>query len=195
MEKIILGVDPGTLILGYSILQTEEGKKPEVLAMEVLYLKKEPDYNIRIRTIFDSMVRIIDQYHPDHLAIEAPFFGKNVQSMLKLGRAQGVTIAAAMSRDLSFSEYEPAVIKQTITGNGNASKEQVLAMLQSQLGIELHPKYLDASDALAAAYTCHQIVNNPYADVRALLKPKRQSKSKKQSWTEFVNLNPDKIDK
>lgn len=191
MEQIILGVDPGTLILGYSILKVDDGKRPEILTMDVLYLKREPDYNLRIRTIFDSMVRIIDKYHPDHLAIEAPFFGKNVQSMLKLGRAQGVTIAAAMSRDLSFTEYEPKVIKQTITGNGNASKEQVLSMLQAQLNFEMHPKYLDASDALAAAYTCYQITHNPNAELRAQLKPTKHKKSAKQSWANFIEQNPD----
>lgn len=193
MEHIILGVDPGTLILGYSLISVSAQGEVQLLDMDVLYLKREPDYNRRIRTIFDSMVSVIDKYHPDHLAIEAPFFGKNVQSMLKLGRAQGVTIAAAMSRDLSFTEYEPSVIKQTITGNGNASKEQVLAMLQAQLGVELHPKYLDASDALAAAYTCHKIMDNPNAELRQMLKPVKSRKPRKQTWAEFVNNNPDII--
>ncbi|MCQ2297629.1 MAG: crossover junction endodeoxyribonuclease RuvC [Bacteroidales bacterium] len=194
MEKIILGVDPGTLILGYSILSIEEGT-PHLLAMDVLYLKKIADYNLRIRKIFDSMQEIIDRYHPDHLAIEAPFFGKNVQSMLKLGRAQGVTIAAAMSRDLSFTEYEPATIKQTVAGNGNASKDQVLRMLQAQMGIDLNPKYLDASDALAAAYTCYRMMYNPKADIQQLLKPqaKTRKKSSRAAWGDFVSQNPDKI--
>ena len=120
---LILGIDPGTQILGYSLLDTEGGAF-RIEAMDVLYLKKIADFNLRIRKIFDTTLRIIDGYHPDHLAIEAPFFGKNVQSMLKLGRAQGVAIAAAMSRDLSFTEYEPATIKQLVTGNGNASKER-----------------------------------------------------------------------
>lgn len=193
MERIILGVDPGTLILGYSLLEVSQEGAPRLLDMDVLYLKKEPDYNLRIRKIFDSMVSIIDRYHPDHLAIEAPFFGKNVQSMLKLGRAQGVTIAAAMSRDLSFTEYEPAVIKQTITGNGNASKEQVLAMLQAQIGTELHPRYLDASDALAAAYTCYKFLYNPNAELRQMLKPSKPRRTKKQSWADFISNNPDRI--
>lgn len=194
MDHIILGVDPGTLILGYSILSIEN-EQPRLLAMDVLYLKKIADYNLRIRKIFDSMVAIIDQYHPDHLAIEAPFFGKNVQSMLKLGRAQGVTIAAAMSRDLSFTEYEPATIKQTVAGNGNASKDQVLHMLQAQMGIELSPKYLDASDALAAAYTCYRMFYNPKADIQNLLKPqaKTKKKSSRKAWGDFVNQNPDII--
>ena len=117
---LILGIDPGTLILGYSLLNTDT-PQPTIEAMDVLYLKKIPDFNLRIRKIFESTLRLIDSFHPDHLAIEAPFFGKNVQSMLKLGRAQGVAIAAAISRDLSLTEYEPSFIKQHITGNGNAS--------------------------------------------------------------------------
>ena len=192
MEKIILGIDPGTQILGYSLLREEEGHL-QLMLMDVLYLKKIPDFNLRIRHIFDSTRRIIDMYHPDHLAIEAPFFGKNVQSMLKLGRAQGVAIAAAMSRDLPFTEYEPATIKQTVTGNGNASKEQVAAMLRSIIQYPDEPKYLDATDALAVAYTCYQIESNPLADIRQQLKPKKK-KGKKQSWCDFVNQNPDRLD-
>ncbi|MBR1793044.1 MAG: crossover junction endodeoxyribonuclease RuvC, partial [Bacteroidales bacterium] len=177
---MILGVDPGTLILGYSLLQTEP--QPQVLAMDVLYLKRIDDYNQRIRTIFDSMCEIMDKYHPDFLSIEAPFFGKNVQSMLKLGRAQGVTIAAAMSRDIPFAEYEPASIKQYITGNGRASKEQVLAMLQAHLNIDLQPRYLDATDALAAAYCHHLVSSNPMGDLREQLRPTKPHRSKRQSW-------------
>ena len=194
MEQIILGVDPGTLILGYSILKIEN-TKPELVTMDVLYLKRIADYNLRIKKIFDSMVEIIDCYHPDHLAIEAPFFGKNVQSMLKLGRAQGVTIAAAMSRDLSFTEYEPTTIKQTVAGTGRATKEQVLKMLQAQLGLELKPKYLDATDALAAAYTCYRIQYNPMAEIQAQLKPTTKKKTKKQSWADFIGENPDRVER
>ncbi|MBQ4376180.1 MAG: crossover junction endodeoxyribonuclease RuvC [Bacteroidales bacterium] len=188
---IIIGVDPGTLILGYSILQTEPA--PQMVAMDVLYLKRIEDYNERIRTIFTEMGRLMDKYHPDHLSIEAPFFGKNVQSMLKLGRAQGVTIAAAMSRDIPFSEYEPASIKQYITGNGRASKEQVLAMLQARLCLDLNPHYLDATDALAAAYCHHLVVSNPLGELREQLKPQRK-KSKRQSWGDFVSQNPDRVE-
>ena len=190
---LILGIDPGTRILGYSLLDTDEGA-PKILAMDVLYLKNIPDFNDRIRRIFDSTVRIIDSFHPDHLAIEAPFFGKNVQSMLKLGRAQGVAIAAAMSRDLSYTEYEPSVIKQTVTGNGIASKEQVSAILRSILGFTDDPKYLDATDALAVAYTCHMQFSNPLADLRSQLQPhKTRHKSAKKQWSEFVNQNPDRL--
>lgn len=190
---LILGIDPGTQILGYSLLDTD-GPGLKIEAMDVLYLKKIPDFNLRIRKIFESTLRLIDSFHPDHLAIEAPFFGKNVQSMLKLGRAQGVAIAAAISRNLSVSEYEPAVIKQHITGNGNASKQQVAAILQSILGFDQSPKYLDATDALAVAYTCHLSLSNPLADIQNQLTPKKKThKSSKKQWSEFVNQNPDLI--
>lgn len=195
MDRVILGVDPGTLILGYSILSVEDDK-PHLQAMDVLYLKRIEDYNLRIRKIFDSMVEIIDKYHPDHLAIEAPFFGKNVQSMLKLGRAQGVTIAAAMSRDLSFTEYEPTVIKQYITGNGGASKDQVAKMLQMQLGFDEQPKYMDATDALGAAY-CHYLqLTHPMASLHQQLKTKqRKTKSQRSAWAAFIDNNPDKVER
>ncbi len=187
---LILGIDPGTQILGYSLLETGEGMR--IVAMDVLYLKKIEDFNLRIRKIFESTVGIIDSFHPDHLAIEAPFFGKNVQSMLKLGRAQGVAIAAALSRDLSVTEYEPSVIKQHITGNGNATKQQVATILQSILGFEETPKYLDATDALAVAYTCHLHLSNPLADIQRQLTPKKKThKSAKKQWSEFVNNNPE----
>ena len=133
---LILGIDPGTQVLGYSLLDTD-GPKPRLVVMDVLYLRKIAD--LRIRKIFDTTQRIIDSYHPDHLAIEAPFAGKNVQSMLKLGKAQGVAIGAAIGRDLSYTEYEPAAVKQRVTGNGNAAKEQVAAMLQSIFGFDNIP--------------------------------------------------------
>ena len=195
VEKIILGIDPGTRILGYSVLEIVDGN-PNVLVLDVLYLKQIADFNLRIRKIFDSTLRIIDTYHPDHLAIEAPFFGKNVQSMLKLGRAQGVAIAAAMSRDLSFSEYEPTTIKQTVTGNGLASKKQVEMMLRSLMQFPDEPRYLDATDALAVAYTCFVERSNPLADVREQLKvkAKRQTKSRRKAWADYVSQNPEIID-
>lgn len=192
MEKIILGIDPGTQILGYSLLSVEEGQ-PRLLLMDVLYLKRMPDMHLRLRKIFDSTRRIIDMYHPDQLAIEAPFMGKNVQSMLKLGRAQGVAIAAAMSRDLPYTEYEPSVIKQTVTGNGNASKEQVASLLRALIQYPDEPRYLDATDALAVAWTAYQIESNPLADLRAQLKPKKsRTKSKAQAWADFVQQNPER---
>lgn len=193
MEHIVLGIDPGTLVMGYSILKVDDNRA-ELVTMDVLYLKNIAEYNLRIRKIFDSVVAIIDKYHPDHLAIEAPFYGKNVQSMLKLGRAQGVAIAAAMSRDLSFTEYEPRLIKQYITGSGAASKEQVARMLQMQLKYEDVPKYLDATDALAAAY-CHYLqLTHPMAALHQELKAKKKVTSRRNSWADFVNQNPDRIE-
>lgn len=195
MDHIVLGIDPGSLIMGYSILAVRDDR-PSLVTMDVLYLKKIDDYNQRIRAIFDNVISIIDTHHPDHLAIEAPFFGKNVQSMLKLGRAQGVAIAAAMSRDIPFTEYEPAVIKQYITGNGNATKEQVARMLQMQLAFTDEPKYLDATDALAAAY-CHFLqLTHPMAALHQQLKAKtHRTKSRRQQWSDFLLNNPDKIQK
>ncbi len=195
-EKIILGIDPGTQILGYSLVEVV-GDKPRVMVLDVLYLKKIADFNLRIRKIFDSTLRLIDTFHPDHLAIEAPFFGKNVQSMLKLGRAQGVAIAAAMSRDLSFSEYEPATIKQTVTGNGTATKEQVAMMLRSILQFPDETRYYDATDALAVAYTCYMERWNPMAEIQEQLnvKKKKQTKSRRASWAEFVNSNPEVVER
>jgi crossover junction endodeoxyribonuclease RuvC len=189
--EIILGIDPGTQIMGYSLLRKAEDK-PELMLMDVLYLKKIGDYKLRIRQIFDKTQSIIDMYHPDHLAIEAQFFGKNVQSMLKLGRAQGVAIAAAMSRDLSYTEYEPATIKQMVTGNGNASKEQVASILQNIFGFTDEPQYFDATDALAVAYTCYMEQNDNMAELRKQLKVSHKKKGKKQTWEQFVNENPDR---
>ena len=190
---LILGIDPGTRILGYSLLDTD-GSKPRLVVMDVLYLRQIADFHLRIRKIFDSTQRIIDSYHPDHVAIEAPFAGKNVQSMLKLGKAQGVAIAAALSRDLSYTEYEPAAVKQRVTGNGNAAKEQVAAMLQSIFGFEDLPRYLDSSDALAVAYTCYLEQTDPLGDLRGELKPRRQHKSRRQQWGDFVNANFDRVE-
>ncbi|MBQ2508732.1 MAG: crossover junction endodeoxyribonuclease RuvC [Bacteroidales bacterium] len=194
MEKIILGIDPGTLIMGYSLLEVDdELRQPRLLTMDVVYLKKIADPKLRLRRIYDSTLRIIDTFHPDHLGIEAPFFGKNFQSALKLGRAQGIAIAAAMARDLSFTEYEPATVKQNVTGNGNASKEQVAQMIRSIFQFDNDPRYFDATDALAIAYSCFLDLYNPLADIRSELLPtKKRGKSRRQSWTEFVEQNPDR---
>lgn len=187
---LILGIDPGTRILGYSLLDTDQ-PTPQIVAMDVLYLRLMPDFKDRIKHIHSSTLRIIDSFHPDQLAIEAPFFGKNVQSMLKLGRAQGVAIAAALARDIPYQEYEPSVIKQTVTGNGNASKEQVADILRSILHFDEHPHYLDATDALAVAYTCHMQLTHPLGDLRQQLAPKKKRKSSKKQWSDFVTQNPD----
>ena len=193
MEKVILGIDPGTNIMGYGVLKVKDGKAAMV-TMGVIDLRRFEDGYLKLGHIFERVTGIIDAYLPDEMAIEAPFFGKNVQSMLKLGRAQGVAIAAAMSRGLSYTEYEPSLIKQIVTGNGQASKEQVAAMLRSILGFENSPQYLDATDALAVAYTCHMQFTNPLADLRSELMPKtKRHKSAKKQWADFVNTNPDRV--
>jgi crossover junction endodeoxyribonuclease RuvC len=151
--QIIIGIDPGTNIMGYSVIRISSGK-PELLTVGVLYLNKIKDHYIKLHTIFDKVTALIKEYHPNELAIEAPFFGKNVQSMLKLGRAQGTAIAAALNLSLPIHEYSPRKIKQSITGNGNASKEQVAAMLSNLLVLRETPETLDASDAIAVAL-CH----------------------------------------
>ncbi|WP_233861221.1 crossover junction endodeoxyribonuclease RuvC [Tenacibaculum piscium] len=152
-EKIILGVDPGTSIMGFGIIKVV-GKKMEFVQMNELILKKYDNHYIKLRLIFERTLELIDTYHPDEIALEAPFFGKNVQSMLKLGRAQGVAMAAALSRDIPVTEYAPLKIKMAITGSGKASKEQVALMLKSLLNLKTLPKNLDATDGLAAA-VCH----------------------------------------
>lgn len=191
---IILGIDPGTQILGYSLLEVNDSTgRFQILAMDVLYLRNIPDFNLRIRRIFDSTTRLIDSFHPHHLAIEAPFFGKNVQSMLKLGRAQGVAIAAAINRNIPYSEYEPRLIKQLVTGNGNASKQQVAAILRSLLLFDDNPRYLDATDALAVAYTCHLQLSNPLHDIAQSQKKHKTKKSTKKQWSQFILQNPDRV--
>ena len=152
-EKIILGIDPGTTIMGYGLIHVH-GKKFELINLGVLHLSKLKSHELKLKKIFDRTLQLIEEYKPDELAVEAPFFGKNVQSMLKLGRAQGVAMSAALHRDIPIFEYSPKKIKMSITGNGNASKEQVASMLKSLMNIKEIPKHLDATDGLAAA-VCH----------------------------------------
>jgi len=152
-EKIILGIDPGTTIMGFGIIKVVN-KKMEFVLMNELILNKYDDHYLRLKKIFERTIQLIDTYHPDAIAIEAPFFGKNVQSMLKLGRAQGVAMAAGLSREVTITEYAPRKIKMAITGKGTASKEQVALMLKSVLKLKELPKNLDATDGLAAA-VCH----------------------------------------
>ena len=172
-----MGIDPGTVIMGYGIILIRE-KQVELLTMGVLKLHQFSEHEDKLKRIFERTVSLIEEYHPDELAIEAPFFGKNVQSMLKLGRAQGVAMAAALSRTVPIFEYSPRKIKQSITGRGNASKEQVAQMLQNILKINQPPEYLDATDGLAAA-VCHYFQKNPG----------RQEK-KFTGWKSFLNENP-----
>lgn len=181
-EKIILGIDPGTNVMGYGVLNVT-GTKPQVMTLGVIDLRKCKDPYLKLKHIFERVQGIIASYLPDELAIEAPFFGKNVQSMLKLGRAQGVAIVAAVSRDIPVTEYAPLKIKMAITGNGQASKEQVADMLQRMLHIpdsEMEP-FMDATDALAAAY-CH------YLQMGRPSLPKAYS-----GWKDFIAKNPDKV--
>ncbi|MGB5363314.1 MAG: crossover junction endodeoxyribonuclease RuvC [Aureibaculum sp.] len=152
-EKIILGIDPGTTIMGFGLIKVVK-KQMQFIQLNELHLKKYNDHYVKLKLIFERTIELIDTYHPDEIAIEAPFFGKNVQSMLKLGRAQGVAMAAGLSRQIPITEYSPKKIKMAITGNGNASKEQVARMLQSTLELKELPKNLDATDGLAAA-VCH----------------------------------------
>jgi len=179
-ERIILGIDPGTTIMGFGLIKVEN-KKMSFIQMNELQLTKYSDHYKKLKLIFERTIELIDNYHPDEIAIEAPFFGKNVQSMLKLGRAQGVAMAAGLSREVPITEYLPKKIKMAITGNGNASKEQVAKMLQSQLNIGKLPKNLDATDGLAAA-VCH-FYNSGKTEI---------GKSY-TGWDAFVKQNPKKI--
>lgn len=181
-ERVILGIDPGTNVMGYGILGVR-ARKPVMIAMGVLRLSKFETHYLRLRSIYERVDQLCRQYLPDELAIEAPFFGKNVQSMLKLGRAQGVAMAAALSRDIPITEYAPLKIKQCVTGNGQASKEQVANMLKHILHIPDNrmPDLLDATDALAAALTHFYESGKPKLAKGA------------SSWEQFLKQNPDRI--
>lgn len=180
--KIILGIDPGTVIMGYGLLCVDN-KKISLLHMGVLKLSAKLDAYERLEKIHAQVTELITTYNPGYFAIEAPFFGKNVQSMLKLGRAQGVAIAAAMQAGLTVSEYSPKKVKQSITGNGNASKEQVMKMMQRLLDIKEDPKYFDATDALSVAL-CHHYQDNPLLKVAG---------KKIKDWADFVKQNPGRV--
>ena len=180
IDKIILGVDPGTTIMGYGIIHIK-GKKMELVQMGVLHLSKLGSHELKLKKIFERTLQLVDEYKPDEFAVEAPFFGKNVQSMLKLGRAQGVAMSAALYRNIPIFEYAPKKIKMAITGNGNSSKEQVAAMLKSLLDISEMPKNLDASDGLAAA-VCQFLQKNP-----------KKGASIYSNWDAFVKKNPNKL--
>jgi crossover junction endodeoxyribonuclease RuvC len=179
-ERIILGIDPGTTIMGFGLIKVVS-KRMEFIQLNELHLKKYDDHYLKLKLIFERTIELIDTHNPDEIAIEAPFFGKNVQSMLKLGRAQGVAMAAGLSREIPITEYSPKKIKMAITGNGNASKEQVAKMLQSMLNLKELPKNLDATDGLAAA-VCH------------FYNADRMRIGKSYSgWSAFVKQNQDKI--
>jgi len=179
--KIILGIDPGTLLMGYGIIEIS-GSLMKMKEMSVLKLSGKKDNYIRLQLIHKKVSELIKEYNPTEFAIEAPFFGKNVQSMLKLGRAQGVAIAAAISAGLPVTEYSPKKVKLSITGNGNADKEQVWKMLQRLLALKVEPQSYDATDALAVA-VCHHFQD------KLVLKPA----GKLKGWDEFINKNPGRV--
>jgi crossover junction endodeoxyribonuclease RuvC len=178
-EKIILGIDPGTSVMGYGLIRVEDSSM-KLIAAGVVRMEKIKDHALKLKRIFERTLMLIDEFHPDEVAIESPFFGKNVQSMLKLGRAQGVAIAAALYRSVPVIEYTPKRIKLSITGHGNASKEQVAGMLQRLLSFKESPKYLDATDGLAAA-VCHYFQSGVKKPVS------------KKGWAEFIASHPEKI--
>lgn len=175
-----MGIDPGTNIMGFGLI-LDKGKKIELIALDVIKLDHLETHPLKLKTIFEKVLSLIDNYHPDEVAVEAPFFGKNVQSMLKLGRAQGVAMAAALYRNIPIFEYSPRKVKQSITGRGNASKEQVSAMLNRLFHIEEQPRYFDATDAVAVA-CCHYFQRTP-----------GQEKKSYSNWSAFLKSNPGKI--
>jgi crossover junction endodeoxyribonuclease RuvC len=184
-ERIILGIDPGTSVMGYGLVK-EIGSKIELISLGIVKMDKIDDHMLKLQRIFEKTVALIDNYHPDCMAIEAPFYGKNIQVMLKLGRAQGVAMAAALSRNVEITEYAPRKIKQAITGNGNATKEQVAAMLQTLLSFKETPEFLDATDGLAVA-VCHSFQKIPVG------KPGSSSKKSYSGWETFVKDNTERV--
>jgi len=184
-ERIILGIDPGTTVMGFGVIAVE-GQALRLLEAGAIRFQAGDDHTLKLRAIFRSTTEIIDRHLPDELAIEAQFFGKNVQSMLKLGRAQGAAIAAALQRDISVVEYAPKRVKQSITGNGNAAKEQVAAMLLSILKLNELPASTDATDALAVA-VCHHFTHAGRSAGST------SKKSGGKGWGAFLRNNPDRV--
>ncbi len=180
-DLIIMGVDPGTVVTGFGIIRVRE-KKTELLMMDRLLLNKYDSHALRLKKIFERSIALIEQFLPDEIALEAPFYGKNVQSMLKLGRAQGVVMAAALSRDIPVVEYSPKKVKMAITGNGNASKEQVAGMIKQLMHIGSLPDFFDATDALAVAI-CHQL-NRSRPGIAG----------KYSDWKAFIKKNPGRVE-
>ena len=181
-ERIILGIDPGTLLLGFGIIRTQ-GKKASYVDMGVLDLRKEQDAYAKLQAIFDCISEVCKNYHPDCIAVESPFYGKNAQVVLKLGRAQGAAILAALEYGVQeVAEYAPRKAKEAIVGNGAASKEQVQLMLEKTLGIRLESKYLDATDALAIALCHHYETTSPLASPKG-----------KGGWEQFIKDHPERI--
>ncbi|MDN3688805.1 crossover junction endodeoxyribonuclease RuvC [Cyclobacterium jeungdonense] len=181
-EKIILGIDPGTTVMGYGLILVR-GNSYSLLQFGVIHLKKYSDHALKLKKIFDKISGILDEFSPDAVALEAPFYGQNVQSMLKLGRAQGVAMAAALAKEIAITEYAPKKVKQSVTGNGNASKVQVAEMLKTLLNLQELPQLLDATDALAVAL-CHHFHEG-----------RVQTRGRSGGWKSFLSENPDRIKK
>lgn len=181
-SSVILGIDPGTVVMGYGLIRCE-GKAISLLHMGTLNMHWEHDVFERLQRIYNTIDEVIQRYQPQHFAIEAPFYGKNVQSMLKLGRAQGVAIACAMQHGLPVTEYSPKKVKQVVTGNGNADKERVWAMLQHYMKLTDKPKGFDASDAVAVAVCHHFTLQSPLAALG----------SKSKGWDAFIKNNPGRV--
>lgn len=179
-DRIILGIDPGTQVMGYGII-ADKGKKIELITLGVFKFSSKEDHSLRLKKIFESVLGLIDQYHPDEVAIEEPFFGKNVQSMLKLGRAQGVAMVAALYRNIPIFEYSPRKVKQSITGKGAASKEQLADMLRNLIAMPSESLPMDATDALGIAI-CHYLQNNVKGVER-----------KFTGWKSFIDQQPSRI--
>ncbi len=180
-ERIILGIDPGTVVLGYGLVK-EVGKQLSLINLGVIKMGHLSDHGLKLQQIFQKTTALIEQYQPDCMALEAPFYGKNIQVMLKLGRAQGVAMAAALNRNIPIFEYAPRKIKQSVTGNGNAGKEQVAAMLKTLLKFQETPQFLDATDGLAVA-VCHAFQNNLRGD----------SKGNYSGWKDFISNHEDRL--
>jgi crossover junction endodeoxyribonuclease RuvC len=186
-ERIILGIDPGTAVMGYGLIK-ETGPKIELISLGVVKMEHLDDHALKLQRIFEKTIALIDEYKPDCMALEAPFYGKNIQVMLKLGRAQGVAMAAALSRNITICEYAPRKIKQSITGNGNATKEQVASMLQTLLKFTETPQFLDATDGLAVA-VCHSFQKITLKNSSSIGGGKKQQ----TGWAAFIKDNSDRV--
>lgn len=180
-QRIIMGIDPGTNLLGYGVILVD-ARKVHFVDMGVIDMRKEKDHFVKLNRIFHEVGTLLDRYTPDDLAVEAPFYGKNPQVMLKLGRAQGAAVSAALHRQIPVFEYAPRKVKMAITGNGNASKEQVMMLMGKTLKIGMDNKFLDASDALGIAMCHFYQLTNPLSDTSA-----------STNWKKFIAAHPDRI--
>lgn len=188
-EKIILGIDPGTQFMGYGIILIQN-RNMTLLQYGVINLTKYSTHELKLKKIFERITSIINEFSPDEMALEAPFYGKNVQSMLKLGRAQGVAMAAALMKEIPIVEYSPKSVKKSVTGNGNASKEQVAAMLKNMLRLDALPTYFDATDALGVA-VCHYLQNR----LGSITDNDNSAATRHKDWKSFLQNNPNRLKK